>query len=831
MKITQVFVFLLFGFVLSACASYTKNEQPAHPDFVRITEENQLGQTFSASYDGLNEISLFLKASPETSGELTLTLYPGSTPEQAIRTALIKSAEIDTAGLYNFTFNPIDKSSGEDYLFELSYAGPGNLRIGSSPGNSYLSGAQYLDGIAQNAQTTFRSSYSPTPMLLGLIAEGFTWMGYFILATAIFILPGWSGLSWLLPTWKNFSWISKSILSIGLGISVYPVFFLWMDTVGIHSSFLNIFFLPILGIALILVHFFRSRRASQEIDDARNYPDEGNGDQENINHNFWVQVLPDLAFVLLLGLLILTRFWPVRNLDAPMWGDSYQHTMIAQLLADANGLFSSWEPYARLSSFTYHFGFHSLVANFHGLSGISVIQSTLWIGQILNIFAVIAIYPLANRIGKNRWAGVMAVLIAGFVSSMPMAYVNWGRYTQLAGLIILPVIILIAWQNLDSRELNLKWTILVWFGLAGLALTHYRVTIFVPLFYLAYFAFHLRKNSFWNLLKITLMHAAGVIFITFPWLFRLVEGTLPKILGAQLNSNATSVSQATQDVNAIGSIYNYLPQILWLLIVVSIIWGIATRNKKILIFSFWWLLILLAANPGRLGLPGTGVLTNFAVFIAAYIPAGILIGSSISSVVSKIGEFRFIESGKRVSTILSALLLVVILFTALWFVRPRIRDVRPAEHILLARPDLRAAEWIDLNLPEDAKILVNSFFAYGGTLVAGADGGWWLPLLTGRDSSQPPLTYGSESSGVPDYVGYINSLVSLIDEKGITSPEVLSELQSRDITHIYIGQQQGMVNNNSDPLLDLSILSDDPRFSVVYNKDRVWVFEINYTEG
>ena len=80
-------------------------------------------------------------------------------------------------------------------------------------------------------------------------------------------------------------------------------------------------------------------------------------------------------------------------------------------------------------------------------------------------------------------------------------------------------------------------------------------------------------------------------------------------------------------------------------------------------------------------------------------------------------------------------------------------------------------------------------------------------------------------------MGYINSLVSLIDEKGITSPEVLSELQSRDITHIYIGQQQGMVNNNSDPLLDLSILSDDPRFSVVYNKDRVWVFEINYTEG
>ena len=77
----------------------------------------------------------------------------------------------------------------------------------------------------------------------------------------------------------------------------------------------------------------------------------------------------------------------------------------------------------------------------------------------------------------------------------------------------------------------------------------------------------------------------------------------------------------------------------------------------------------------------------------------------------------------------------------------------------------------------------------------------------------------------------LNRYRKFCDENGITNSEVLSELESRDITHIYIGQQQGMVNNNAAPLLDINILRDDPRFSVVYNKDRVWIFEINHPEG
>jgi len=260
-----------------------------------------------------------------------------------------------------------------------------------------------------------------------------------------------------------------------------------------------------------------------------------------------------------------------------------------------------------------------------------------------------------------------------------------------------------------------------------------------------------------------------------------------------------------------------------------------------MIFALWWIFILLAANPNWLRLPGTGVLTNFAVFIAAYIPSGILIGSSAAGFLERIGLIKSdksssgsengINSGNSKSIAWSALLLVLILFISIWFVRPRIRDVKPSEHVLLTRPDLRAAEWIEDNLPHKANFLVNSFFAYGGTLVVGSDGGWWLPLLTLRESTQPPLTYGSEQANDQDFIQYTNSLVTLIKEKGVNHPEVLSELSKRDITHVYIGQQQGQVNSNSAPLLDINILNDDPNFTVVYNKDRVWIFEINHSEG
>lgn len=827
----------LLALILASCTPYISNEQSTHTDFLSITQENQVGQTFVASYDGLQGISLFLKPLQEQNATIQLILYEGRNSSAPIRATSVRSADITKPGFYNFNFETIDNSTGKDYFFELSYPGTGKLRVGSATGNSYLEGAQYLDGIAINSQTSFQLSYAVSPMLIGLISEGLKWGLYLILTIFMFVIPGWAALNWLLPGWKNFNQVTKITLSLGIGVSFYPLGLLWMNTIGIHSNVIAALTLPVLGLIFILFAQIREGK-NREI-----FPQESGSDQKNSNKPpvqkspfNWHEFIPDLAVILILLVIIFTRFWPIRNLDAPLWGDSYQHTMIAQLLVDNEGLFSSWEPYAQLSSFTYHFGFHSLVQNFAWYSGQGVIQSILWMGQILNIIAILALYPLAVMIGKNKWSGVIAILIAGLISSMPMYYLNWGRYTQLASLIILPVIIYVIWKILDSNTIDYKSDILVWVGLSGLALTHYRIVLFIPLFYISYFFFHLKKQEIITTTKKALSHVIGMVLLLLPWLFRLSEGTLPKLFGTQITTAAADISQTTQSLNEIGSITSYLPLSIWILLALSVLWGIFTRSRLSMIFSLWWLLIFLIANPNLLNLPGTGIITNFTVFISAYMPAGILIGSSSASFlrflkilpnkdVNLINESEM-ELGNQKQIISSVVLIICVALICVWSIRPRIRDIRPAEHALLTRPDIRSMEWIQENLPNDAKFLVNSFFAYGGTLVAGSDGGWWLPLLTSRDSTQPPLLYGAETANQPDFIQSTNQLIALIKDKGIDHPDVRTELKNRNITHVYIGQLQGQVNTTK-PLLNLQELIESSNYSPIFHQDRVWIFSID----
>jgi hypothetical protein len=131
-----------------------------------------------------------------------------------------------------------------------------------------------------------------------------------------------------------------------------------------------------------------------------------------------------------------------------------------------------------------------------------------------------------------------------------------------------------------------------------------------------------------------------------------------------------------------------------------------------------------------------------------------------------------------------------------------------------------------MNLPENAHILVNSFSAYGGAAVVGSDGGWWLPLLTNTHSTQPPINYTLEQGPFPGYRQWINALTEEIQAKGINNPDVLTTLEDRKISHIFIGQQQGQVGYGG-PGLSPEILLANPHFSPLYQQDRVWIFEID----
>jgi hypothetical protein len=232
--------------------------------------------------------------------------------------------------------------------------------------------------------------------------------------------------------------------------------------------------------------------------------------------------------------------------------------------------------------------------------------------------------------------------------------------------------------------------------------------------------------------------------------------------------------------------------------------------------SLWWFLLIIATNPQWLRLPGSGAISNFALLLAAYLPAGVLIGDLFGQLMARLGTRWWC----------GALATLLIAGVGVGGARARMADVSMPQHTLVTRPDLRAMTWIEENTPKEAQFLVNSFFAYGGRSLVASDGGCWLPLLARRANTVPPLNYKIEKEPYPGYREWVNALSAEIRDQGINHPEVLALLRERGITHVYIGQRQGRMNYDGPHVLDAHQLLDSPHFRLIYRQDRVCIFDV-----
>ena len=844
---------LLIPITLLSCSPLVKPEQPIQTNLIPVEEGDTIGQTFLSRYNGLNGVSLYISSEDKGEGYLTFHLRSVPDSKEDLSQSNLPLEKVESPGYYTFQFPPIEDSARLSYYSYIEVVSYEGVWIGTAPGETYINGSYYLNGEPQDGQLAFQLSYDFQTAILGVLAESFVWLAWLVITIFLFVIPGWGLLGWLLRGWPSLSWGEKLGLAIGVSLAIYPVLMLWTNLIGLNLGQIYAWIPPIVGIVLILSRFILNFRKGQEERRKVSQPTSWN---RRIRQNIQ---LVDIILMFIIGFTFLVRFWTVRSLDLPMWGDSLQHTMIAQLLVDNRGIFDSWQPYTELQTFTYHFGFHTLVAVFHWITNMTLPQSILWVGQILNGLAALALFPFAVRLGKNQWAGLIAVVIAGVLSPMPMFYTNWGRYTQLAGQVILPICIWLIWSfvlitendkshgsnlvhddtanngslhRLKTFLTNIDWRLfsLSVLTLSGLALTHYRVLLFAILFFPAAFFFQLQLDRMKAFLSRTILLgcAAGLLFL--PWFIHIFKGEILTIFAYQLTNLPSQSSSSSLQVNPIGNLATYLPVVLWLLLPFSIGWGLWKRIKGVALFCLWWFFILLAANPNWIHLPGVGSLDAFTYFIAAYIPASILLGASagwgIDSLHQKLAKDKLeISQPKNRSVILPILLFISISFLVLWGVRQRLNDIQPFQFALGTRPDLDAADWIQKNIGEDARFLVNSFFAYNDTVVVGSDAGWWLPLLVSRATTLPPLNYAVEDGPRANYRVWINKLTRMIQEKGIDHPDVLRTLKDRDITHVYIGQRQGSVNNNGFKL-DAQALLNSPNFHPIYQKDRVWIFEV-----
>jgi len=769
---------------------------------IRLEEGLSVGQTFLSRHRGLIGIRVFL--APQEKGDGTIRLHLRENPFSKVDLAVaeISLQQLKTKGFHSFTFPPLINSASCDYFFFLEFRGTKGVDVGTAPGDTYLEGALYLRGEAQNLQLAFLPQYDSTQLFLGLAPFLFQCIGILFLGVWLFLIPGWALLFLLGPIRDRLSWAEKTGLAAGLSLALYPLLILWSEVVGIHPGSLLGWVPSGIGLLLILWQN-RCWRPGH-------FPLAWSSWSRSANFR------PDIVLIGLMALIFLTRFYVIRTLDMPMYGDSVHHTLIAQLLVDHGGLFKSWEPYVPLRTFTYHFGFHTAVAAMHWSSGLGPARSCIWTGQLLNGLAVIALIPLAIKLGSTRWAGAGALLVGGMLAQMPMFYVNWGRYTQLTGQVILLSAVFIIWTLMEADEVRLPQWIPLWIAISGLSLTHYRVTFFCLFFVGALLLNTASRANLGQYFRRLLLLALGGL-LAIPWFWDVFSEKIFKIF---LNKMTTSPQQLTnwdREYNAIGSLTNYLPSHVWILMLLVAVWGLWIRRKQTAVILLWWLIVLFSANPGWFGLPGTGAINNFAALIAFYIPAGILGGAALGWLINRYPQLTH----QKWPQIIFLLLLTGV---SLWGAKERLKDVNLARNPLVTRPDLRAADWIRRNLPAQSVFLVNATFMMNNSVLTGHDAGWWLPLLTGRQITLPPMLYGIEGGPHLNYRQRTNGLYEQIQTRGLTDPVVVNILDESGVSHLYIGQRSGWALLGSLSL-DPRQLAVSPWFRPVYHQDRVWIFE------
>jgi hypothetical protein len=150
------------------------------------------------------------------------------------------------------------------------------------------------------------------------------------------------------------------------------------------------------------------------------------------------------------------------------------------------------------------------------------------------------------------------------------------------------------------------------------------------------------------------------------------------------------------------------------------------------------------------------------------------------------------------------------------------RRIADPQFQLFTPADVEAMDWIRRETPPDAKFFVNSFPAFGDTLYAGSDGGWWLPFMTGRQSDLPPLTYGLEAGEQPGYQFAVNAQIAAVERHPLTTRAAAAALHQANFSYLYDGPAASPPQEYIDP----AALAKSPLYELVYHKGGVTIWRV-----
>ena len=519
-----------------------------------------------------------------------------------------------------------------------------------------------------------------------------------------------------------------------------------------------------------------------------------------------------LVFLMTLG----ARLWTVRGIDYPLWTDSYHHTLISELIASQGIVPDSYMPYAPIPAFTYHFGFHALVAWFHWLSGVPIPRSVVLVGQFINALAVPTCYLFTWRLVGSRRAALVAAMIVGLLSHMPAQFVNWGRYPQLAGQVLLPVLIVLTIDALESRGRALGQWLLVGVGAAGLFLVHVRIALFYGVFAILLFVYYAVKrprqsHQIGRLVIGGLVMLTTALLIDVPWLLRFFHGFGGTVARAVV-SGYRPENYGAYFAISIQDLFHSGMRPLWLVLAgFSAAWGLLKRSSGVWLLVIWVILLFGAANLHLIGL--TALFSSLIVTICLYLPVAALVGYGADRLADWLAPFLSISTPR--ARVLGLAVLAVVFVVTGSYGAAYTSSVVARENGFVRSADLDAMQWIQQNIPQDALFHIATYF-WTPILAHGLDAGYWIPLLAKRQTTIPPEPYTSDGSEAY-FVSTNQRLMRLMGAK--TPQQMWQAMREYHVTHVYIG-------NRPTTLRPEFFDADPAHFRLIYARDSVRIYEV-----
>lgn len=597
-----------------------------------------------------------------------------------------------------------------------------------------------------------------------------------ILAILGIILPGAAGLAW--QSGRRRSWIEALSISFGLGMAIVALLAVSGRMAGVRFSPAALIAVEIISAVLLVLGIFRRRP------------------------RWRVTSFIALEILALLGVIAL-RFFQARDLALPAWVDSVHHTFLVRLFLEQGGIPADLLPWIP-GPFYYHIGFHASAAVFSAFSGLTPDAAILVFGQLLNAAAAVSAHRLSMAIRPDRRRALLVMVLVGFFTQMPAFYLSWGRYTLLAGMVLLPLAMAEALEfaaRAPRRSTLLRLAILT----AGLLLTHYLAAILLAVFLTLTGVYVLLRRERRRRIIGLLVSAGSGTALALPWLIPMLRYSTVEV------GFDVVASQAAADAAYFADYASYIWRLLGplrnqIFLGAGLLAALAAlfRRGPLRILAVWGLILGLQTLPWGL---------RFEPFrpdhlaIVLFLPAAVLAADGFIALADWIDRRRpvlrprFFFAG-------AALALCAV---GVW----QTRDILSPRTVFADTDDRRAVLWAAANTPADAVFLINTEYWQNG-LYRGSDGGWWLLPLANRRTLLPPMLYSFADRA---YILKTNGLAEEVSRLEGCTVDFWRLVREQGVTHVYIKEGVGSLKPET---------FDSCRGVMeIFHTGKVWIFRID----